>query len=621
MKRLILSHFVFFISYSLFSQNIGIGTTTPQAKLDINGDLKLQNGSSVNKFSRDSSFAANSHNNVPTEKAIKDYLQKGFWVPTDISNPGPNAPVPGSTTSTNISNPYSVFVQGNYAYVASSSPGSLSIYDISNPDNIVAKGTISTNLAVAASVFVQGNYAYVSSWSNNRLCIFDISNPDLIVAKGYISAGLNQPYTVFVQGNYAYVASYGNGLIFIFDVSNPNAILYINSFNALTLSESVYVRGNYAYVAGQSLLAVFNISNPASVTLAGYNYTNLSGPCRSVFVAGNYAYVTSTNNSSLVIFDIADPANIIPKGTSNTNLYLPTSVYVQGNYAFVTSNGNNVLSLFDVSDPNNIIAKGSNSQNLNYPVSVFVQGNYAYVASYNNNRFCIFDLDRSRTLLMTPAGISATSLLWKETGSNIYRAAGNVGIGTSIPTEKLSVNGNISTTGQLTMGATTGDKIALWGSISDPHYGFSISSYQLRIHTDQAAADVVFGYGNQAVFTETMRIKGDGNAILTGILTQNSDARLKKNFHVLDGSLEKLIRLNGYHYQWINVNSDQSIQTGLIAQEVQKLFPELVKENNGTLSVNYTGLIPVMIESIKELKQQIEELKLLFQKSVKDTKL
>jgi hypothetical protein len=51
-------------------------------------------------------------------------------------------------------------------------------------------------------------------------------------------------------------------------------------------------------------------------------------------------------------------------------------------------------------------------------------------------------------------------------------------------------------------------------------------------------------------------------------------------------------------------------QYGLIAQEIQKLYPDLVyEEGNGYLAVNYTGLIPILIESIKELKAEVDGLK------------
>ena len=102
----------------------------------------------------------------------------------------------------------------------------------------------------------------------------------------------------------------------------------------------------------------------------------------------------------------------------------------------------------------------------------------------------------------------------------------------------------------------------------------------------------------------------NGNMTITGSLTQNSDARLKKDFERLHHSSTKLQSLSGYHYQWIAADRDQSTQTGLIAQEVQKEFSELVKEGeNGYLSVNYIGFIPHLIEAHKELIAENDDLK------------
>lgn len=95
---------------------------------------------------------------------------------------------------------------------------------------------------------------------------------------------------------------------------------------------------------------------------------------------------------------------------------------------------------------------------------------------------------------------------------------------------------------------------------------------------------------------------------MAGTLNQASDIRLKKEIQPLQHSLQKIVQLHGYHYIWKNADSEKGVQTGVIAQEVQAIFPELVKEDpNGLLSVNYSGLIPVMIESIKEQQQQIDQ--------------
>jgi Chaperone of endosialidase/Head domain of trimeric autotransporter adhesin len=115
----------------------------------------------------------------------------------------------------------------------------------------------------------------------------------------------------------------------------------------------------------------------------------------------------------------------------------------------------------------------------------------------------------------------------------------------------------------------------------------------------------------------------DGNAWLQGTLQQNSDATLKKNIRPLTHTLNNLQLLNGYTYNWKD-NNNPDEQIGLLAQEIQKVYPQLVKENNGKLSVNYSGMVPVLLEAIKELnnqnskqQQQIEELKQLVKQLIK----
>ena len=82
-----------------------------------------------------------------------------------------------------------------------------------------------------------------------------------------------------------------------------------------------------------------------------------------------------------------------------------------------------------------------------------------------------------------------------------------------------------------------------------------------------------------------------------------SDARLKKNVVTLEGALDKIDAIRGVHYHWIDAAQSESRQVGVIAQEIQAVYPELVMEGgNGFLSVDYPKLTAVLIESIKELK-------------------
>jgi hypothetical protein len=56
-------------------------------------------------------------------------------------------------------------------------------------------------------------------------------------------------------------------------------------------------------------------------------------------------------------------------------------------------------------------------------------------------------------------------------------------------------------------------------------------------------------------------------------------------------------------------DDNQKQQIGVLAQDIEKVFPELVSESNGVKSVNYQGLVPVLINAMKEQQKEIEELK------------
>ena len=92
----------------------------------------------------------------------------------------------------------------------------------------------------------------------------------------------------------------------------------------------------------------------------------------------------------------------------------------------------------------------------------------------------------------------------------------------------------------------------------------------------------------------------------------SSDERLKDNIKPIENALDKIDSLGGYEFDW---NDNQSTYSGhdigVIAQEVKDVFPELVIErDNGYLAVKYEKLVAVLVQGIKELKSEIEILKL-----------
>ncbi|MBL0183661.1 MAG: tail fiber domain-containing protein [Chitinophagaceae bacterium] len=68
--------------------------------------------------------------------------------------------------------------------------------------------------------------------------------------------------------------------------------------------------------------------------------------------------------------------------------------------------------------------------------------------------------------------------------------------------------------------------------------------------------------------------------------------------------------MNAYSYYWKDENKDRDQQIGLLAQEVDAVFPQLVKKDaEGLLGVNYSGFVPLLIKGMQEQQTQIEELK------------
>ena len=115
--------------------------------------------------------------------------------------------------------------------------------------------------------------------------------------------------------------------------------------------------------------------------------------------------------------------------------------------------------------------------------------------------------------------------------------------------------------------------------------------------------------------SDAFKVMFNGDATVSNDLTIigdvviSSDARLKSNIVSLGSTLSKLLLIDGKSYQ---MKGKQKI--GVLAQEIKKVFPELVSEDdNEMLAVNYQGLVPVLINALKEQQSEIDELKEMVQ--------
>jgi hypothetical protein len=120
-------------------------------------------------------------------------------------------------------------------------------------------------------------------------------------------------------------------------------------------------------------------------------------------------------------------------------------------------------------------------------------------------------------------------------------------------------------------------------------------------YSHEAAGDkLFFRVGGNEVFT----LFSNGNATLTGTLTQNSDITLKENIKPLQSQLKIVSKLNPVSYNKIGQKENE---VGFIAQEVEKLLPELVCEDkDGLKSLAYGNMNAILVKAIQELEARIK---------------
>ena len=309
----------------------------------------------------------------------------------------------------------------------------------------------------------------------------------------------------------------------------------------------------------------------------------------SVSSTGNIQAVGNLTGADVYIND-----QIIKLGDTNTYLQFNAAdtwrVVTGGTQRFQVSNSLvKVNNVFEVADTN---------------------GDKSLTINPFDGSFSIGDLD---AITGEAQIVSDNSNIFFNTGGNTrmrIKNNGGIGMGTDPSTGvKLQVQGVI-------LGRQSNGVADFYLG----NYGFNrfIRFHVNNIDTyfDMNCGDIFWRQGSSNRFRMSM---STGSFIASGAITafgSPSDERLKENIKPIESALDKAMKLQGVTFNWkeqdeANIKED----IGFIAQDVKKVLPELVREEaDGMLSMRHQGITPILLEAIKELKAEIEELKKIINK-------
>jgi len=235
--------------------------------------------------------------------------------------------------------------------------------------------------------------------------------------------------------------------------------------------------------------------------------------------------------------------------------------------------------------------------------------------------------------------------VWMDNSSSlsssvIFQSAGNIGIGTTSPSTILTVGNTGTDNGGITVfstntstnydilkgqrqyprmtlidsGSTAGATFQIWNLGSELRFGTTAGSSTV------SSFNVLAGETGSVKFNGSIAIgnitpsatKGRIDATNDVVAYSTSDIHFKTNITPISGALDKITQIGGYEFDWIpdvDFHGFEGHDVGVIAQEIEKVLPEVVKKrDSGYKAVKYEKIVPLLIEAIKEQQKQIEDL-------------
>ena len=423
-------------------------------------------------------------------------------------------------------NPRSVDVVGNYAYVANRGSDTLQIFDISNRASPVSVSSTAT-VAWPTKVEVKGRYAYIGT-DASQFQIFDISNPTTPVSVSTTSTSVNTQ-AMTVSGKYAYLG--GSTTLMVYDISNPATPVLAGTTTVGFNPDDIFIDGKYAYVGennalGSVVFQVVDISNPASMVVYSAPWTE--NYINSVVVVDGFAYVT-TDNEDLSIYNVKNPTSPVRLSSTITGTN-PRSLRIQGNYAYLVNEGGNTIQVFNISNPTSPASLGTTATGT-APYGLDVEGRYAYVVNDTTGNMQIFDLGGAYIQQLEAGGIMSSTI----------STTNNINIGTD-----LSVGGGISVGGSVGVQGDIGvNGQALFKNAADSSIAF---------HVQNSAGGSLFNIDSS---NTNITINGANTSTVQAWQTGNNSGFLARESHTA-------VVANGYIYIIGGIDSTGSVTVNTV---------------------------------------------------------
>jgi len=360
--------------------------------------------------------------------------------------------------------------------------------------------------------------------------------------------------------------------------------------------------------------------------IAAINGASTSGK-PMLFVGESNAYGVGFRWDSSLSLDIVDFDNTTPTTTSGTKIghfkIRDEEFYWKGKVGIGTTSPSQPLSVVS-----------------SYPqIRIQQSGQTPYFTFGSGTGFAVFD----------GVGTSGGLLDIRDDGTSRMRIdnAGNVGIGNTAPAQKLDVAGNMVFSQRLIANSNQYYvKLGVWSSASTYGIGMTNGFTYGALNNDYAMTFCMnsdsdrgfwWGYDGQSKSTGAMSLNMQGKLKINhsiGLGTVNpsatqgridasndivafstSDIRLKDNIKTIDKALDKVKKIQGVEFDWIEkeeVHGNSGHDIGVIAQEIEKVLPDVVTtRENGYKAVKYEKIVPLLIEAIKDLSKQVDGLKRL----------